>query len=146
MRLCQADWFKDDYVKVYEALAREGRLPDPCEIEVMTLDNDNKTVQDTASTNGIRIYFKRLPPDIYTFTVMLVPLAMRREIPNVFYEHNDADLSIFMIKNSDKQGKSTRIVKDIILRDIIDAICEENQEGATQMRQDQRGTQRRPFK
>jgi len=98
-KLCELDWFKGVYKKIYNVLSVENMLPDPCEITILDpgdVEVDER-VMALAWWNDKTIWFRHQPPDPVTFAHELIHLidAKIREIEEV-YSYNLARLAVVL--------------------------------------------------
>ena len=98
-KLCELDWFKGIYKKIYNVLSVENMLPDPCQITVLypgDVEVDER-VMALAWWNDKTIWFRNQPPDPVTFAHELIHLidAKTREIEEV-YSYNLARLAVVL--------------------------------------------------
>ena len=77
MRLCEADWFRGSYFKVYKILSMENMLPHPCMINILEQDRLPGKEDDIVAAcwkEDMLVWFKFNPPKLIHLAHELVHL------------------------------------------------------------------------
>jgi hypothetical protein len=84
MKLDQCTWFEDVYVRIYQILALEDRLPKPEEIEVFEKPpaEPKETVYGQAYKNTNAVWFRTVPPADWLFAHELIHLVKNKKQKN----------------------------------------------------------------
>jgi len=126
-RLCELPWFKGLYVGVYEVLSVEGRLPSPCDIEVLppAAVKADKTVKAMAFAGADAVWFRSQPPDPVVFAHELMHLVRGKpaELEEV-YAYNLASLAVTLAEHGIKPPASIVRLLDASLTDLEEAVRE----------------------
>jgi len=126
-RLCELPWFKGLYVDVYEVLRVEGRLPSPCDIEVLPplAVKAEKAVRAAAFAGEDALWFRSQPPDPVVFAHELIHLVRGKpaELEEV-YAYNLASLAVTLAERGIKPPASIVRLLDASLTDLEEAVRE----------------------
>jgi hypothetical protein len=131
--LSGVDWFKDVYVKIYNILALDGRLPSPDNIFLLTDDeafemfNIADTVQGFAVTiDGKKcVWFRHVPPDPIVFAHELIHLCDKRsnDIHEEVYGYNLASLIVMLAReNIVPKINPLMLFETVMLDDLLRAL------------------------
>ena len=102
-KLCELEWFRGIYRKIFDVLSVENMLPDPCEIIVLHPDDveAGETVFGATWPDEKIIWFRNQPPDLIDFAHELLHLIYVpnkvRELEEV-YSYNLAGLAIILAR------------------------------------------------
>jgi hypothetical protein len=108
--LSGVDWFKDVYVKIYNILALDGRLPSPDNIYLLTDDEafEMFNIADTVQGFAVTVYgkkcvwFRHVPPDPIVFAHELIHLCDKRsnDVHEEVYGYNLALLIVMLAREN----------------------------------------------
>jgi len=127
-KLCELQWFRDIYRRIYEVLSSENALPDPCGIIVF--DPDEVTAPETVYGLAFRaeksLWFRQHPPDCITFAHELLHLiefpGKTRELEEL-YGYNLASLAVmFAEEGVVPRINIVRLFSDVSEEDILEAL------------------------
>jgi len=127
-KLCELDWFKDIYRKIYDVLSVEDMLPDPCEINVLGVDEveTSSNVLGMAWRDSKTMWFRYQPPDTIVFAHELIHLIDARdkvhELEEI-YSYNLAGLAVLLAgEGITPKINIVRLFSDATEDDILEAI------------------------
>jgi hypothetical protein len=128
--LSSTDWFRDVYVKIYEILALDDRLPSPDNIYL--LDDKDVDVQHIpeitlafALQDKKYIWFREKPPSPITFTHELIHLCKKKDdkIWEEVYGYNLASFVVLLAQNDIKPRKNPLILfESVSLDHLLEAL------------------------
>jgi len=127
-KLCELDWFRGIYRRIYDVLNAEGMLPDPCEItildpgDVVARDRD---IYGVAWRNWNTIWFRRQPPDPPAFAhemMHLVNAPQKVDVLEEFYVHNLARLAVTLAENNVAPEANIIRLFDVREEDVLRAL------------------------
>jgi hypothetical protein len=131
--LCDVDWFKDVYVKIYNILALDNRLPPPDNIyllddkEAFEMFNIANTVQGFAVTiDGKKcVWFRHVPPDPIVFAHELIHLCNKRsnDVHEEVYGYNLASLIVMLAQENVIPSKNPlTLFESVTIDDLLKAL------------------------
>lgn len=124
--LTDMPWFRGVYVRIYEIVAMEGRLPPPSSIYVATkLEGEpSPNTMGFAVPEANIVWFREQPPEPWVFAHELVHLARKNsDTPEEVYGYNlSYIIAIMAEKGIIPRRNPLRLFEDVRTRDIINAI------------------------
>jgi len=130
--LSSVDWFKDIYVRIYETLALDNRLPSPDDIyllnnkEAFERFNVVDTVQGFATiVDGKKcVWFRHIPPDPIVFAHELIHLCDKRSnVPEEVYGYNLASLIVMLAQENVIPSKNPlTLFESVTIDDLLRAL------------------------
>jgi len=126
--LCEVEWFKGLYRKVYGVLGAEGMLPDPCEVKV--LPAEPAPPEAHSGTYGLcwrdrrLLWFRVQPPPPIHFAHELLHLIGDKELElEEMYAYNLSHLVVMLARdNIIPPANPVRLFKDVTVNMVVDAI------------------------
>jgi len=126
IRLSDCTWFNGLYVKIYEVLAIENKLPSPYQIYVLE-NSDVEGVRETVFGFAIppnKLWFRHLPPNYITFAHELIHLIEKDRSLEEVYGYNLASFVVLLAKHDIKPKVNPLRIFDVDEDKILKAIEE----------------------
>lgn len=98
-KLCELPWFSGLHRRIYDVLAVEGMLPDPCEIRVLAPEDveADERVRGACWKDTKILWFREQPPDPITFAHELLHLIEKGDLKlEEVYAYNLSALVVLM--------------------------------------------------
>jgi len=128
-KLCSLDWFNGIYAKIYEVLAVENALPDPCEVSVLQPDSRPQGSSPNAVASAIphtnTLWFSAQPPPPIVFAhelIHLVRIDGKDYRLEEIYAYNLSSLAVMLAEDDIVPPANIVRLFDISINDILDAI------------------------
>jgi hypothetical protein len=129
MKLDKCTWFKNVYVRIYQILALEDRLPKPEEIEVFEKPpaEPRETVYGQAYKNTNAVWFRTVPPADWLFAHELIHLVKDKKTEELeeIYAYNLSNfIAILARKGIIPPANPVRLYDEVTLEMVLETLRE----------------------